>query len=222
MASWFKWKAYKLHCIQICPTEMKSMKHDNIARIDWIRLMRLLFGGWIDWALWNLLNDKQCSEKEECRQVWFCDTTFPVICPLFNCSRKLQNQMFACRCRLIPTGEILETSSWIVLKRSFSTPSVRVVAEDVPVVIKKAAEKAVKEASEFEQQTVTQSTFNQRISYFLCGFLLATGGLMYYLQKDINQSNMQLQDAITAMKNDELARLEEMEKKIAQLEERLN
>ena len=109
-----------------------------------------------------------------------------------------------------------------MLKRSFSVPSVRVVAEDVPVVIKKAAEKAVKEASEFEQQTVTQSTFNQRISDFLWGFLLATGGLMYYMQKDINQSNMQLQDAITAMKNDELARLEEMEKKIALLEEKLN
>ena len=157
---------------------------------------------------------------------WCCDTTLPkpspVIRPFFKRSLKLQRHMFVCRYRLIQTGKITKFSSWIALKRSFSVPSVRVVADDVPVVIKKAAEKAVKEASGFEQQTVSQSTFKQRISYFLCGFLLATGGLMYYLQKDINQSNMQLQDAITAMKNDELARLEEMEKKIAQLEEKLN
>lgn len=130
--------------------------------------------------------------------------------------------MFARSSRFIHTGILYGKISWIALKRSFSIPSVRIVAEDVPVVVKKAAEKAVKEVAELEKDKVVKSTFSQRINPFLWGFILTSCVGIYLLRKDLNESNMRLQEVITAMKNDELAKVMEMEEKIKALEEKLN
>lgn len=97
----------------------------------------------------------------------------------------------------------------------------KVVAEDVPVVMKRAAEKAVKEAVEHEKEKVSKSSFSQRISPFLWGFLLTSMVGIYYLNKDLTESNRHLQDAIVSIQNDKRNEILQLEKRIDQLESKL-
>lgn len=97
----------------------------------------------------------------------------------------------------------------------------RVVAEDVPMVMKRAAEKAVKEAAEHEKEKVSKSSFSQRISPFLWGFVIASFVGVYYLNKDLTESNMHLQDVIVSLQNDKRNEVIQLEKRIEQLESKL-
>ena len=90
----------------------------------------------------------------------------------------------------------------------------KVVAEDVPIVVKKAAEKAVKEAAEYEKSKVSKSTFSQRITPFLWGFVLTSFAGIYFLNRDLQESNMHLQEAINAMKNDKEMELVQMKERL--------
>lgn len=110
---------------------------------------------------------------------------------------------------------------WLDLRRCFSVPSVKVVAEDVPVTIQRAATKAVKEATKQQQAKKSKSTFNQRISPFLWGFVLTSIGCVYLINKDLNESNVQLHEAIMAVKNDKDMELIELENRIQQLEDEM-
>lgn len=97
----------------------------------------------------------------------------------------------------------------------------KVVAEDVPIVVKRAATKAVKEATKLEKSKQSRSTFNQRISPFLWGFVLMSVGGMYLLKQDLMKSNMELSKALMAVKNDKDMQLVQLEDRIEQLEDAL-
>lgn len=102
--------------------------------------------------------------------------------------------------------------------RCFSAPSVKVVAEDIPITVQRAAEKAVKEAAKMEKTKQSKSTLNQRISPFLWGFVLTSAACLYLLNKDLNESNLRLHEAILAVKNDRDMELIELEERIQRLE----
>lgn len=105
------------------------------------------------------------------------------------------------------------------MRRCFSVPSVKIVAEDVPITVQKAATKAVKEATKLEKTKQSKSTFNQRISPFLWGFVLTSVGCVYLLNKDLNESNIRLHEAILALKNDRDMELINIEERIQRLED---
>ena len=94
------------------------------------------------------------------------------------------------------------------------------VGDDVPVVVRKAAEKAVKEATEYEKEKVSKSTFSQRVSPFLWGFVLASFAGIYFLNKDLRESNMHLQDAIISLHMDRCNDIKLMEERIEELEKK--
>lgn len=79
--------------------------------------------------------------------------------------------------------------------------------------------KTAKEALKMEQSKVSKSTFSQRISPFLWGFVLASIGGVYLLNKDLDESNVQLHKAILAVKHDKQMELAELEERIERLED---
>lgn len=97
----------------------------------------------------------------------------------------------------------------------------KVVADDVPIVVKRAATKAVKEATKLEKSKQSRSTFSQRITPFLWGFVLMSFGGMYLLKEDLKKSNMELNKALMAVKNDKDMQLVQLEDRIEQLEDAL-
>ena len=124
-------------------------------------------------------------------------------------------------CLVSTSISVSKCTHGVVLKRPFSVPTVKVVAEDVPMVMKRAAEKAVKEAVEHEKEKVSKSSFSQRISPFLWGFLLTSVVGIYYLNKDLTESNRHLQDAIVSIQNDKRNEVLQLEKRIEQLENKM-
>ena len=61
---------------------------------------------------------------------------------------------------------------------------------------------------------MSKSTFSQRISPFLWGFVLASIGGVYLLNKELDESNVLLHKAILAVKNDKNMQLIELEERI--------
>lgn len=95
------------------------------------------------------------------------------------------------------------------------------VADDVPIVVKRAATKAVKEATKLEKSKQSKSTFSQRISPFLWGVALMSLGGMYLLKQDLTRSNIELNKALLAVKNDKDMQLIQLEQRIEHLEDAL-
>ena len=88
-------------------------------------------------------------------------------------------------------------------------------------MVKRAATKAVKEATKLEKSKQSRSTFSQRIIPFLWGFVLMSFGGMYLLKEDLKKSNMELSKALMAVKNDKDMQLVQLEDRIEQLEDAL-
>ncbi|KAK8813611.1 hypothetical protein WA556_000187 [Blastocystis sp. ATCC 50177/Nand II] len=120
-------------------------------------------------------------------------------------------------------SNVLRSASLITrfVRRASTVPSVKVVADDVPIVVKRAATKAVKEATKLEKSKQSRSTFSQRITPFLWGFVLMSFGGMYLLKEDLKKSNMELSKALMAVKNDKDMQLVQLEDRIEQLEDAL-
>ena len=105
-----------------------------------------------------------------------------------------------------------------MIKRLFSTPIVKVIGDDVPIVVQRAATKAAKEATEMQELKKSKSTFSQRITPFLWGFVIASFAGMYFLIAELRESNMRLQAVISAVRNDKSKRVQELEERIKRLE----
>ena len=65
-----------------------------------------------------------------------------------------------------------------------------------------------------------KSTFSQRISPFLWGFILASFAGMYLLIQDLNKSNLQLHEAIAALKNDVNKDIEVLDEHVEKMREK--
>ena len=104
-----------------------------------------------------------------------------------------------------------------VSKRLFSVPSVQVVTNDMPVQIKKAVKEVEEEAISYKKMTTQQSTYSQRITPFLWGFILASFAGMYLLIQDLNKSNLQLHEAIAAMKSDVNKDIEDLDERVEKM-----
>ena len=119
--------------------------------------------------------------------------------------------------RSVAPGGIVSHKLYMI-KRLFSTPIVKVIGDDVPIVVQRAATKAAKEATEMQELKKSKSTFSQRITPFLWGFVIASFAGMYFLIAELRESNMQLQAVISAVRNDKSKRVQELEERIKRLE----
>lgn len=72
-----------------------------------------------------------------------------------------------------------------------------------------------------EKSKQSRSTFSQRITPFLWGFVFMSFGGMYLLKEDLKKSNMELSKALMAVKNDKDMQLVQLEDRIEQLEDAL-
>lgn len=119
--------------------------------------------------------------------------------------------------RSVASGGIVSHKLYMI-KRLFSTPIVKVIGDDVPIVVQRAATKAAKEATEMQELKKSKSTFSQRITPFLWGFVIASFAGMYFLIAELRESNMQLQAVISAVRNDKSKRVQELKERIKRLE----
>ena len=107
-----------------------------------------------------------------------------------------------------------------VSRRLFSVPSVQVARNEMPLEIQKVVKEAEKEAISYKKMKTQKSTFSQRISPFLWGFILASFAGMYLLIQDLNKSNLQLHEAIAALKNDVNKDIEVLDEHVEKLREK--
>ena len=82
---------------------------------------------------------------------------------LFSYSIRLMNSILR---RSVASGCTVSHKLYMI-KRLFSTPIVKVIGDDVPIVVQRAATKAAKEATEMQELKKSKSTFSQRITPFL-------------------------------------------------------
>lgn len=104
-----------------------------------------------------------------------------------------------------------------VSRRLFSVPSVQVTTSEMPLEIRKAVKEAEKEAISYKSMKTQKSTFSQRISPFLWGFVLASFVGMYFLIQDLNKSDLQLYEAIAALKNDVNKDIEDLDERVEKM-----